>query len=104
MLKFDYFYQFFQVWLTSDNVPVVIHGGQNGDLEPFNRPKDYVWKMTHQQLLKLNIGEGEKVTTLEEVLMLTLDASKMLINIEIKAPADPKLYAAYEMAQYELCK
>lgn len=81
-----------------------MHGGPNGELTDFNRPKDFIWKMTHQQLLKLNLGEGEKVTTLEEVLMLTLDASKMLINIEIKSPADPSHYAAYEMAQLDLCK
>jgi len=94
----------FDVWLTSDYVPVVIHGGPNGELSEFNRPKDFVWMMTHQQLLKLKLGEGEKVTTLEEVLMLTLDDSKLLINIEIKSPADPAHYAAYEMAQYDVCK
>ena len=85
-------------------MPVVLHGGPNGELTDFARPKDFIWKMTHHQLQKLDLGEGEKVTTLEEVLMLMLDASKMLINIEIKCPAEPAHYKAYEMAANDLCK
>ena len=92
------------MWLSADGVPVVLHGGQNGELDAFNRPKDFVWKMNLAQLQKLNLGDGEKITTLEEVLMLALDASRMLINIEIKTPADPKHYADYEPAQWQLCK
>ena len=34
----------FDVWLSRDKIPVILHGGQNGELEHFGRPKDYIFE------------------------------------------------------------
>ena len=45
----------------------------------------------------MNIGEEEFMPTLDEVLTLLKQAPKMLINIEVKAPAEtPAIFEKYD--------
>jgi len=52
-----------------------------------------------EELKKLDIGEGEVMPTLEELLILTKD-SKMLLNIELKGPLtdEVKILYNYDLA------
>jgi len=34
------------VWISSDGVPMVIHGGDDGDLKDYGYPEDYVYEWT----------------------------------------------------------
>ena len=77
----------FDVWLTSDGVPVVIHGGLDGQLDYPGFESSYVWKESAKTLSKIDIGEGESIPKLEEVLALCQSHKRVLINIELKGPA-----------------
>ena len=59
------------VWLTKDMIPVVIHGGEYGEIEEFTDGKRNVKEMTLNELKDVNTIEGkEKVSTLEKVFQL----------------------------------
>ena len=36
----------FDIWLTKDEVPVIMHGGCDGTLKDYGRPQDYVFNWT----------------------------------------------------------
>jgi len=71
------------IWLTKDNVPVVVHGQIGGYLYNFYNT---IWKinsLTLNEIKKLKtINGNEKMPTLEEVLIIC--KNKIFINIEIK--------------------
>ena len=52
----------FDVWLAADDVPVIIHGGNNGELP--DRDEEYVFEWTSQELQEIDIGEGQRIPTL----------------------------------------
>jgi len=76
------------VHISKDNVPVVIHD------ETVNRTTNgsgYVFQLTLKELKKLDAGikfsaefRGEKIPTLEEVLLFLKDYPNVSLNIEIK--------------------
>ena len=69
------------VHFSAEKEIVVIHNGTTGNVAN----KDLVVKETNLDILKsLDIGEGEKIPTLQEV--FDLCKGKIGINIEIKAP------------------
>ena len=76
------------IWLTKDNIPIVMHGGLKGSLYEFIKyigffyfPKD----LTLEEFSKLEIGEsGQNIPTLEQV--LDLCKNTIFINIELKDP------------------
>jgi glycerophosphoryl diester phosphodiesterase len=37
----------FDIWLSKDNIPVITHGGANGQLEKYDYPEEFVfnWKL-----------------------------------------------------------
>ena len=71
------------IWLTSDNIPVVIHGGNNGDVSLTTNGHGSVKNYTYNKLRELHTLIGnEKIPSLEEVLILC--KNKIFINIEIK--------------------
>lgn len=77
----------FDVWLTKDKVPVIMHGGDEGQLSPHFKVDDknlLVNNVTFEELRKLEYKKDpeEKIPTLEEVLDLCKD--KIFLNIEIK--------------------
>ena len=77
----------FDVWLTKDKIPVIMHGGDEGQLCPHFKVDDknlLVNNVTFEELRKLEYKKDpeEKIPTLEEVLDLCKD--KIFLNIEIK--------------------
>lgn len=77
-------------------MPVILHGGDEGELNHhFKGLKEtiYIFNMTFEEISKYDMGEGEKVPTLEELLRLV--SKKMYINLEVKAPKDPKVRIHY---------
>lgn len=76
----------FDVLLTKDKVPVVIH---DNDLKKFGHPGSKVTDMMFHELQNIDVGswyssdfKGEPIPALEQVLEWAVD--KMLLNIEIK--------------------
>ena len=77
----------FDVWLTKDKVPVIMHGGDEGQLNPHFKVDDktlLVNNITFEEIRKLEFKKDpeQKIPTLEEVLDLCKD--KIFLNIEIK--------------------
>lgn len=71
------------IWLTKDHVPVVIHGGDFGELEEFTTGKGNIKETTITDLALIKTKEGDQpIPTLDEVFTLCKD--KMFINIELK--------------------
>ena len=67
----------FDVWLSKDNVLMVMHGGRDGDLGQYDLPDDRVFDWTCKQLKSVDIGQGESMPTLEEVIKVALGAPNM---------------------------
>lgn len=57
------------IWLTKDGMPIILHGGDNGELNHhFPDSMDetvYIFDLTYEQMLTYDMGEGERVPTLE---------------------------------------
>jgi glycerophosphoryl diester phosphodiesterase len=71
------------IWLTKDLIPLVIHGGQVGELEECTNGKGRVKDQTLSEILPVRTTDQDQpIPTLEEVLLLCKD--KLFINIEIK--------------------
>jgi len=55
------------VWLSKEGDPMVMHGGEDGDLKDYGYPKDLVFEWSTERLRKLDAGSGEHIPTLNEV-------------------------------------
>ena len=74
------------IWLSKDGVPMITHGGDDGQLALYGFPNDYVYDWTLEELqTKLKIENGEKMPTLRETLELFRNTS-VIVNIELKGP------------------
>lgn len=65
----------------------------------------FYWTVAELQA-KIDIGEGERIPLLEELIILSKDAPDMLLNIELKGPLDPvwgQMYD-YDLAAREVIK
>lgn len=76
---------------------MILHGGDNGQLSKYGLENDYVfqWPSTRLQS-ELDIGEGERMPTLEALLELSLSRPNMLLNIELKGPLDEEWVQMYD--------
>jgi len=70
------------VWLTKDNVPVVVHGLDGGDVEFTDGVKENIHTIEFKDLDKYTLKNGEKIPTLAEVFDVCKD--NVCINIELK--------------------
>jgi glycerophosphoryl diester phosphodiesterase len=71
------------VWLTKDNVPVILHGGSNGDLDGFYDHSGYVTELTWDELSTYRtIQDNLPMPRLKDMMELTKD--KIFMNLEIK--------------------
>ena len=71
------------VWLSADNVPVVLHGGGNGELLGFYDGTGSVKNYTIKELKKFRrIKENQPMPLLEDVFKMC--KNKIFLNIEIK--------------------
>lgn len=86
-----------QVWLSKDNTPMVLHGGDDGELSHYGLGNEFVYSWTKLELQsRIDIGEGQRIPTLESVLCLCQDNPNMLLNIELKGPCDSELLQQYD--------
>ena len=75
------------VWLTKDNIPVVLHGSRKGIFDKIKENNKienlYINNVTYDYIQKMNLNNKEKgIPTLEEV--LDICKNKIFINIELK--------------------
>ena len=75
---------------------MIMHGGNDGQLSHYGLPDDHVFDWTAEELMRLDIGEGERMPTLEELFKLSDEAPEMLLNIEVKAPDSADIAARYD--------
>ena len=86
----------FDVWISKDGVPMILHGGKDGELNQYGLPDDRVFRWTSGDLQqKIDIGEGEKMPTLEQLIQLCQDSPEMLLNIELKGPISEEWITKY---------
>ena len=71
------------------------HGGSDGQLELYGLHDERVFDWTSDKLKTLDIGEGEVMPTLEELLHL-VKGTRMLINIELKGPLTDEIKSLYD--------
>lgn len=73
------------LWLTKDNVLVILHGGEGGNLEGFYDHPGIVTELTWDELSTYRTIHGNyKMPRLIDVLELT--KNKIFMNLEIKDP------------------
>ena len=73
------------VWLTKDNVTVILHGGNKGNLSEYYDCEGLVTELTWEELSTCRTVEDSlPMPKLEEVMELTKD--KIFMNLEIKDP------------------
>jgi glycerophosphoryl diester phosphodiesterase len=71
------------VWLSKDNVPVVLHGGSNGDLNGYYNHQGLVTDFTWEELSTFRTVEDNlPMPRLRDMMELTKD--KIFMNLEIK--------------------
>ena len=74
---------------------MIMHGGDDGELFEYGHSSSHVFDWTKEQLQTLDIGQGERMPTLEDLLKLLEGRKRMLINIELKAPVNAEVGARY---------
>ena len=96
----------FDVWLSKDNEPMVLHGGKDGDLSKYGHAKEHVFHWTKKDLQsKIDLGGGERIPTLESVIEICKNSPDMLINIELKGPQATSSWSAnynYDLAAQKI--
>ena len=71
------------VWLSADNVPVVLHGGSDGDISEFYNGTGSVKNYTIEELKQFRtIEDNQPMPLFEEVIKMC--KNRIFINIEIK--------------------
>lgn len=70
------------VWLTKDNVPVVVHGDEVGKVEFEGGLEKVVGEVEFETLIKYVMKNGETIPSLAEVLDVCKD--RVHVNIELK--------------------
>ncbi|CAI2378897.1 unnamed protein product [Moneuplotes crassus] len=79
----------FDVYLTKDNVPIIIHGSEEHEIEFENEEACITGDMkvadlTYEQIQSIKLPNGEGIPTFEELLKLCKD--KIRLNVELKDP------------------
>ena len=59
-----------QVWITKDGVPIILHGGDNGEMREFTGDSTFVFDYTYEELLAFDVGDGERIPTLQQLFEL----------------------------------
>ncbi len=85
------------MWLCKDNELMVLHGGLDGQLSLYGLDNEKVFEWTKEQLqTKIDLGQGQRIPSLEDVIKVCKKAPKMLLNIELKGPLTEEWTAKYD--------
>ena len=76
---------------------MIMHGGDNGELTDYGLSEDFAFQKTQAELQSLDIGEGEQMPTLEELLQACVGHPNFLLNIEVKAPYRDDIFEQYDL-------
>ena len=80
---------------------MIMHGGDDGEMGEYGFPTDHVFDWTKDELeTRLDIGQGERMPTLEALFQECANNSTILLNIEMKAPSEPEHANRYD---HKLC-
>lgn len=82
------------ICLSKDGVPIVHHGNDILTVE-------MIRNMTAKELVQIDIGEGERIPTLEEFIQLFEPYPHILLNFDLKID-DREYYAEYATAVLDL--
>ena len=83
--------------MSKDNELVVLHGGDDGELNHYGLNNEYIFNWTKEQLqTRIDIGEGQRIPTLQSVIDLCQNCPKMLLNIELKGPWSEEVKNQYD--------
>lgn len=56
----------FDIWITKDEIPIVLHGGDNGELNHhFSGETGMIFEKTLTELLSFELDQSQKIPTLE---------------------------------------
>jgi len=89
------------VWLTKDQVPVVIHGKDDGEVEFLNKI-ERIENMTLEDVKTTPLITGDFMPTLREVLEVCKD--KICVNIELKGENKLVVEKTFELVfEMEMC-
>jgi len=83
-----------------------MHGGDDGELTAYGYPQDHVFDWTKAELeSRIDIGEGERMPTLEALLQRCAANKQILLNIELKAPSSEAVASRYDksLAAHIVC-
>lgn len=70
-------------WITKDNIPVIVHGGDDGQISSYYDHEGIITELTWDEIKKFRTKEGNQpMPRLDEVFDLIKD--KVFINLEIK--------------------
>ncbi|CDW84350.1 glycerophosphoryl diester phosphodiesterase [Stylonychia lemnae] len=83
------------IWLTNDGVPIILHGGDNGELNHHFEFQDthYIFEKSYSELLQYDLGDGQKIPTLEDLIIF--NQKRLFINIELKVPREENVKSRY---------
>ena len=71
---------------------MVLHGGDNGELNHYGLNNQRVYDWTREELqTRIDLGEDQRIPTLLSVISLCAESPNMLLNIELKGPCDSEL-------------
>lgn len=85
--------------MTKDGVPVILHGGDNGELNHHFKLNEttYIFDKTYEELQVHDMGEGQRIPTLDQLLAYV--DKRMFMNIEVKTPFNREVKLAYNYKQ-----
>ena len=79
------------IWLSQDLIPVILHGGIDGELEDFTDHEGYITELYLDEIKQIKTVPGnEPIPTLDEVIQLC--KNKIFMNIEIKDKRIEKVF------------
>ena len=83
--------------MSKDNELVVLHGGDDGELSLYGLNNEYIFNWTKEQLqTKIDIGEEQRIPSLQSVIDLCQNYPRMLLNIELKGPWSEEVKSQYD--------
>ena len=81
----------FDIWMTKDNVPILIHGGDHGEVEhdctgAGISSSDKICDLTLEQIRQITLPNGEHIPTFQEFLNEFKDKLDLILDLKEYRP------------------